>query len=47
MNTAAHVIKCVGAWGFVIAATVCLFVAPNLTIPCAAVGIGFCWLPEA
>ena len=47
MNTVWHIIKLVGSVVSGFAAAVCLFFAPAMTVPLAAVSIAFSLMPEA
>lgn len=46
MNQVFHIIKIAAAVICIVAATVCLFVAPNLVLPLAVTGIGWAHIPE-
>ena len=46
MNTAAHIIKLVFAWGMFVGGVVCFVVAPQFTVPMFAGSIAASLLPE-
>lgn len=47
MNTAAHIVKLIFAWGCFVGAIVCFIVAPAMVVPLAVTSIAASQLPES